>query len=95
MWPENEKRVKFKRDQLFDAREKTYILAQRKQTMGEIGERTPPYLKILLTPTVWIAMFCDFSNSIASYMVIIEGPNFFKNVLKQDIQSVKRGAVCP
>jgi len=67
--------------------EKTYILAERKQTMGEIGERTPPYLKILLTPTVWIAIFCDFANSITSYMVIIEGPNFFKNILKLDIKS--------
>ena len=56
--------------------------------MGEIGTRNPPYLAILLTPTVWIAMFSDFANSIASYIVIIEGPNFFKNILDVDISQV-------
>ena len=68
--------------------EKTYILAHRQQTLGEIGARIPPYFQILMTPTVWIAMFSDFANSIASYMVIIEGPNFIKNILNQDIKSV-------
>ena len=65
-----------------------YTLTNRQKTMGEIGARNPPYLAILLTPTVWIAMFSDFANSIASYIVIIEGPNFFKNILKVDISQV-------
>jgi len=65
--------------------EKRYIMSNRQKTMGEIGTRNPPYLAILLTPTVWIAMFSDFANSIASYIVIIEGPNFFKNILDVDI----------
>ena len=65
-----------------------HTLTNRQKTMGEIGTRNPPYLAILLTPTVWIAMFSDFANSIASYIVIIEGPNFFKNILKVDISQV-------
>ena len=65
-----------------------HTLTNRQKTMGEIGTRNPPYLAILLTPTVWIAMFSDFANSIASYIVIIEGPNFFKNILQADISKV-------
>lgn len=68
-------------------KERTHILESRQQTMGQIGACAPPYLEILQTPTVWIAMFCDFANSIASYMIIIEGPNFIKNILNQDIKS--------
>jgi len=67
--------------------EKAYVMANRQQTMGEIGARTPPYLKIITNPVVWVVMFSDFANSIASYMVIIEGPNFIANILHKDIKS--------
>ena len=70
--------------------ERSYVLANRQQTMGEIGARTPPYLKILINPVVWVIMFSDFANSIASYMVIIEGPNFIANILNKDIKSVSQ-----
>ena len=69
--------------------EKEYILRHRKQTISGIGKKAPPYLKILLTPSVWALMICDFARSFGSYMVIIEGPNFIDKVLKKDILEVR------
>ena len=67
--------------------EKNYILKHRKQ-IDEIGKSRPPYLKILLTPSVWALMICDFARSFGAYMVIIEGPNFIDKVLNKDILEV-------
>ena len=75
---------------LISDEERDYIKANSEQTIGQIGGRSPPYLKILTNSVVWVIMICDFANSISSYMVIIEGPNFISNVLKKDIGSVSR-----
>ena len=68
--------------------EKNYILKHRKR-IDEIGRSRPPYLKILLIPSVWALMICDFARSFGAYMVIIEGPNFIDKVLNKDILEVK------
>ena len=68
--------------------ERRYILENRKQPMNNIGSKNPPYLKILLTPTVWVLMFTDFCISFGIYMILIEGPNFIANVLDKDILEV-------
>lgn len=74
---------------LISRQELDYILANRQQTIGEIGGKKPPYLRILANPVVWVIMLCDFANSISSYMVIIEGPNFISNILGKDIRTVR------
>lgn len=66
-----------------------YIMKNRQQTIGSIGGKAPPYFKILLNPVVWVIMICDFSNGIACYMVMIEGPNFIANILNKDITVVR------
>ena len=68
--------------------EKNFILTHRKTSKGAIGTKRPPYLKIMLTPSVWVLAFCDFANAFGGYMVIIEGPNFIKNILHKDIVEV-------
>ena len=68
--------------------EKSYILKHRRQATKSIGEKRPPYLKILVTPSVWGLMVCDFAKSFEVYMVIIEGPNFINKVLEKDILEV-------
>ena len=68
--------------------EKEYILKHRSQKINSIGEKRPPYLKILFTPSVWGLMACDFARSFGSYMIIIEGPNFINKVLNKDILEV-------
>ena len=68
--------------------EREYILAHRKRPNNDIGKKRPPYLKILLTPTIWVLAFCDFAISFGLYMVIIEGPNFIDNILNKDILEV-------
>ena len=68
--------------------EKCYILKHRKQTINLIGEKRPPYLKIISTPSIWGLMLCDFARSFGSYMIIIEGPNFINKVLNKDILEV-------
>ena len=68
--------------------EKEYILQHRKQPINDIGKKTPPYIKILLTPTVWVLMFTDFCISFGIYMILIEGPNFIDKILHKDILQV-------
>ena len=70
------------------ANEKEYILAHRKLPVSGIGQKRPPYLKILLTPTIWVLSVCDFASAFGLYMIIIEGPNFIDNVLHKDILEV-------
>ena len=70
--------------------EKEYILKHRKQPMNDIGRKRPPYLKILLTPTVWVLMFTDFCISFGIWMILIEGPSFIDNILNKDILEVHR-----
>ena len=65
--------------------EKEFILAHRKVPTREIGNKRPPYLKILMTPSVWILAFCDFSSSFGLYVVAITGPTFINKILKMDI----------
>ena len=54
--------------------ERKHIVETRTQTLGKIGVCTPPYLEILLTPTVWIAMLCDFANSWSGLLCIVSLP---------------------
>jgi hypothetical protein len=68
--------------------EKEYILTHRRITCTGIGDKRPPYLKILMCPSVWILALCDFASSFGLYMVVIEGPSFINNVLKMDILQV-------
>ena len=68
--------------------EKEHILQQRKQPMNEIGKKRPPYLKILMTPNVWVLMLTDFCISFGLYMILTEGPNFISNILDKDIFEV-------
>ena len=68
--------------------EKEYILAHRKLPISGIGNKKPPYLQILLCPTVWVLAFCDFASTFGLYMVIIEGPSFINNVLHKNILEV-------
>ena len=68
--------------------EKDFILPHRKTSTDAIGAKRPPYLKIMLTPSVWVLALCDFANAFGAYMIIIEGPNFIKNILNKDIVQV-------
>ena len=68
--------------------EKEYILSHRKLPASGIGNKRPPYLNILLCPTVWVLAFCDFASTFGLYMVIIEGPSFINNVLHKNILEV-------
>ena len=70
--------------------EKDYILRHRKSTNGAIGQKRPPYLKMVLTPSVWVLALCDFANSFGAYMIIIEGPKFINNILHKDILQVSK-----
>ena len=70
------------------ADEKDFILAHRKITINGIGQKRPPYLRILLTPSVWVLSLCEFANMFGIYIIIIEGPNFISNVLNEDILEV-------
>ena len=56
--------------------------------MNDIGKKVPPYLKILLTPNVWVLMLTDFCISFGLYMILTEGPNFISNILDKDIFEV-------
>ena len=56
--------------------------------MNEIGKKRPPYLKILMTPNVWVLMLTDFCISFGLYMILTEGPNFISNILDKDIFEV-------
>ena len=67
--------------------ETEHILANRQQDIGNLRGVTAPYLRILLNPVVWVITICDFTISLASYIVIIEGPNFIDNILHKDISS--------
>ena len=68
--------------------EKDFIMTHRKTSKGAIGAKNAPYLKIMLTPSVWVLAFCDFANAFGAYMIIIEGPNFIRNILNKDIVEV-------
>ena len=68
--------------------EKDFILTHRKTSKDAIGAKRPPYLKIMLTPSVWVLALCDFANAFGAYMIIIEGPNFIKNILNMNIIEV-------
>ena len=69
--------------------EKTYILEQRgEQRPNSCNQKPPPYLAILMNPTVWAIMLCDFANGWGIFMIVIEGPNFIDRVLHQDIATV-------
>ena len=68
--------------------EKEYLLEHRKRPIIDIGKKRPPYLKILLTPTVWVLMFTDFCTSFGIYMIIIKGPKFIDNILHKNILEV-------
>ena len=68
--------------------EKDYILSHRIIPCGDIEKNKPPFLRILLTPTVWVIAFCDFAISFGGYMILIEGPSFMNNVLNEDILEV-------
>ena len=68
--------------------EKEYILAHRRLPVSGIGNKKPPYLQMLLCPTLWALAFCDFASTFGLYMVIIEGPSFINNVLHKNILKV-------
>ena len=74
--------------------EKVCILGHRKQPMSDIGKKRPPYLKILMTPSVWVLMTTDFCLSFSGYMILTEGPNFIDNILKKSILEVGNILYC-
>ena len=74
---------------LISADEKEKIVNFRRPTYGVIGKETPPYKKIILTPSIWAMAFCDLAMGIGTYLIIIEGPNFVANILNKDIKSVR------
>ena len=48
-----------------------------------------PLKAMILHPTVWIVMLCDFANIWGILVMINEGPNFIDKVLHQNISTVR------
>ena len=73
----------------FVSSNETELILQNRHDLGEENKRTmPPFCKILSIPTILICALGEFGYSVASYLVIIEGPTFIKEILGKDIASV-------
>ena len=72
--------------------EKTYILDNRGvnnlDTEFQENKKKTPLKKMILNPTVWIIILCEFASIWGILILVNEGPNFIDKILKQNISSV-------